>query len=334
VDAGRDLGVVDESGVQALRIESHGVELADVAEPRAAGEAVVRVTLSGICNTDLEIARGYAGFRGTIGHEFVGTVEDAGGGPIAPGERVVGEINAGCGACARCERGDPRHCAKRTVLGIVGRDGAHAELLRLPARNLLRVPDAVLDEQAVFCEPLAAACGVLERCPIDPGARVAIIGDGKLGLLCAMVLDADGVAPILVGKHASKLAIARIRGIETVDAGRAAERFRAFDVVVEASGAASGFALALDLLRPQGTLVLKSTFHGATPVDAARVVVDEIRIVGSRCGRFAPALALLERGAVDVDALVTDVLPLHRGVEAMERAGAPGVMKVLLRARP
>jgi threonine dehydrogenase-like Zn-dependent dehydrogenase len=320
--------------VRALRVESGGgVTVADVPEPRADGEALVRVRLSGICNTDLEIARGYAGFHGTIGHEFVGVVEDAGGGSIARGARVVGEINAGCGACALCQRGDPRHCATRTVLGIVGRDGAHAELLRLPARNLLRVPDGVSDEDAVFVEPLAAACGVLERCPMDPATRVAVVGDGKLGLLCAMVLQAQGIAPLLVGKHPSKLVIAGNRGIEVTTVEQATARGRACDVVVEASGSASGFALALDLLRPQGSLVLKSTFHGATPVDAARVVVDEIRVLGSRCGRFAPALALLERGAVDVGRLLTDVVPLEEGVRAMERAGAPGVMKMLLRPR-
>jgi threonine dehydrogenase-like Zn-dependent dehydrogenase len=316
--------------MRALRVEQGGVVLAAVPEPAAAGEALVRVSLSGICNTDLEIASGYAGFRGTIGHEFVGVVEDAGGGPLAHGERVVGEINAGCGACERCERGDPRHCATRTVLGIVGRDGAHAELVRLPARNLVRVPDGVPDEHAVFVEPLAAACGVLERCPIEASDAVAVVGDGKLGLLCAMVLAAHGVAPLLVGKHSEKLAVARRRGIEIASIEEARKRARAFDVVVEASGNASGFDLALDLLRPQGALVLKSTFHGATPVDAARVVVDEIRVVGSRCGRFAPAIELLARGAVDVASLLTDVVPLERGVQAMARAAAPGVMKLLL----
>jgi threonine dehydrogenase-like Zn-dependent dehydrogenase len=212
----------------------------------------------------------------------------------------------------------------------VGRDGAHADLLRLPARNLLRVPDAVPDVAAVFVEPLAAACGVLERCPMTAASRVAVIGDGKLGLLCAMALAANGVRPLLVGKYESKLALARARGIETGDVDDARRRGRAFDVVVEASGAAGGFDLALDLLEPQGTLVLKSTFHGATPVDAARVVVDEIRVVGSRCGRFAPALDLLARGAVDVAGLVSEVMPLSRGVEAMATAAAPGVLKILL----
>lgn len=308
--------------MRALRVDGGKVTLEHVPVPPADGEVIVRVTMSGLCNTDLEIARGYAGFRGTIGHEFVGTTED--------GRRVVGEINAGCGACDLCARGDPRHCRARTVLGIVGRDGSHADYLRLPEKNLLVVPDVVSDVQAVFVEPLAAACGVLERCAATRDARACVIGDGKLGLLCAMVLAANGNAPLVVGKHERKLEIARARGIETSSIGDAKKRGRAFDVVVEASGSASGFDLALDLLEPQGTLVLKSTFHGASPVEAARVVVDEITVVGSRCGRFAPALDLLARGAIDVTPFVSEIVPLDRGVDAMSLAAKDGVMKVLL----
>ena len=318
--------------MRALRVEDGTLSLAEISAPRADGEALVAVRASGICNTDLEIARGYAGFRGTIGHEFVGVVEE-GGGALARGARVVGEINAGCGACERCAGGDPRHCETRTVLGIVGRDGAHADLLRLPARNLVAVPDAVSDVEAVFVEPLAAACGVLERCPIDAETRVAVVGDGKLGLLCAMVLAAHGARPLLVGKHEAKLAIARARGVETDGIEGARKRGRAFDVVVEASGAPSGFDLALDLLEPRGTLVLKSTFHGSTPIDTARVVVEELRVVGSRCGRFAPALDLLARKAVDVAPLVSEVLPLDRALDAMKLAATDGVLKVLLTTR-
>jgi threonine dehydrogenase-like Zn-dependent dehydrogenase len=312
--------------MRALRVADGTTSLVDVAAPEPRGEAVVRVVLSGICNTDLEIARGYAGFRGTIGHEFVGIVEDPGGGALAPGQRVVGEINAGCGTCALCATGDPRHCPTRTVLGIVGRDGAHADLLRLPAHNLIAVPPGVPDAHAVFVEPLAAACGVLERCPIEPGTRVAILGDGKLGLLCAMALAP--LHPLLVGKHPAKLALAR--GVETASIDDARRRGRAFDVVIEASGNASGFGLALELLRPQGTLVLKSTFHGGTPVDAARLVVDEIRVVGSRCGRFAPALDLLARGAVDVAGLISEVVSIDQAEAAMRQAATPGVLKILL----
>ncbi len=315
--------------MRALRTAGGTVEVVDVPEPSDGDEAIVAVTLSGICNTDLELARGYMGFAGTLGHEFVGRVV-RGGGAFAPGTRVVGEINAGCGTCARCVRGDPRHCPTRTVLGIFGRDGAHADLLRLPARNLLAVPDGITDVQAVFAEPLGAAAGILERCPLSPGMRVAVIGDGTLGLLCASALAAAGAAPLLVGKHRDKLALADARGIETSLVDEARTRGRVFDVVVEASGGATGFALALDLLVPQGTLVLKSTFHGDTPIDAARIVVEEITVIGSRCGRFAPALDLLAKKAVDVDALVSEIMPLDRAAAAMERAAAPGVLKILL----
>lgn len=314
----------------ALRVNKKRLALKEVEKPNQADEALVRVLLSGICNTDLEIARGYAGFNGTIGHEFVGVVEDSTDRALV-GRRVVGEINAGCGNCDLCRAGDSRHCPNRTVLGIHGRDGAHAEFLQLPAINLLRVPDNVPDEHAVFAEPLAAACGVLERVNINNGDRVAVIGDGKLGLLCAQVIALTGAAVLLIGKHTSKLRIAERRGIDIATPKLAAKRKQQFDVVVEASGAASGFGLAVDLLRPKGQLVLKSTFHGKTELDAARIVVDEISIIGSRCGRFGPALDLLKKAAIDVDSLISEEYPLANGVHAMRRAGTKGVMKVLLR---
>jgi threonine dehydrogenase-like Zn-dependent dehydrogenase len=314
----------------ALRVDNKRVSLKQIEKPNNADEALVRVLTSGICNTDLEIARGYAGFKGTIGHEFVGVVENSSDRALA-GRRVVGEINAGCGKCDLCRAGDPRHCAARTVLGIVGRDGAHAEFLQLPNENLLVVPPGIPDEHAAFTEPLAAACGIRERITLSQTDRVAVIGDGKLGLLCAQVLALSGASLLLIGKHSSKLRIAERRGIETTGPKEAAKRNRQFDVVVEASGAASGFNLALSLLRPQGKLVLKSTFHGKTELDAAGIVVDEISIVGSRCGRFAPALDLLKKGAVDVDSLISEEYPLSRGVHAMRRAAAKGVLKVLLR---
>ena len=308
----------------ALRVNKKRLSVQDIPKPHNADEVLVRVLLSGICNTDLEIARGYAGFNGTIGHEFVGIDE-------ATGRRVVGEINAGCGKCELCSEGDPRHCANRTVLGIHGRDGAHAEFLQLPAVNLIAVPDNIPDEHAAFTEPLAAACGILERVPVTRDDRVAVIGDGKLGLLCAQVVALTGALTLLIGKHDEKLRIAARRGIETTKPKDAAKPTREFDVVVEASGAASGFNLALDLLRPKGRLVLKSTFHGTTEINAARVVVDEISIVGSRCGRFAPALDLLKRNAIDVDSLISEEYPLSKGVHAMKRARTKGVLKVLLR---
>lgn len=331
--------------MRALRLQNGQLSVSDVAEPIVDVEALVRVTLSGICNTDLEIARGYAGFEGTLGHEFVGVIEEvSGAGAVARplgrtqsdatprvGQRVVGEINAGCGVCDLCRAGDPRHCPKRTVLGIVGRDGAHAEFLKLPLVNLLPVPDEIPDERAVFTEPLAAACGILERVSINEETKVAVIGDGKLGLLCAQVLATTGTGVTLIGKHKAKLAIAERRGIETNTIAEANKRKGEFGVVVEASGSPTGFALAVELLHPRGVLVLKSTFHGVTEIDAAPLVVNEISVVGSRCGRFAPALQLLKQDAVDVGSLISDEFALSDGVSAMRRAAERDVMKVLLR---
>jgi len=333
--------------MKALRYENRELKIADVAKPIGDGEAVVRVTLSGICNTDLEIARGYAGFQGTIGHEFVGVIESlsearaSARAPnpsepsmtvgLAPGQRVVGEINAGCGVCDLCRSGDPRHCPQRTVLGIVGRDGAHAEFLKLPMVNLLPVPREIPDEHAVFAEPLAAACGILERAVVSEDTNLAVIGDGKLGLLCAQVLATTGAAVTLIGKHQNKLQIAARRSLETITVEQASSRTRQFDLVVEASGSSSGFQLALDVLRPRGVLVLKSTFHGPTEMNAARIVVDEISVVGSRCGRFAPALELLRSNTIDVESLISEEFALADGVRAMERAAESNVLKVLLR---
>jgi threonine dehydrogenase-like Zn-dependent dehydrogenase len=318
----------------ALRYEGNQLAVAEIAKPQRAEEAIVRVTLSGICNTDLEIVRGYAGFEGTLGHEFVGVVEESPAGrEDLRGRRVVGEINAGCGRCELCRGGDTRHCPERTVLGIVGRDGAFAEYLSLPAENLLIVPDEVADERAVFTEPLAAACGIVERVNVTKEMRVGVVGDGKLGLLCAQALKVlTGASVTLVGKHGSKLGIAARRGVGTVLLDELdASADRSFDAVVEASGSPAGLRTALALVRPRGTLVLKSTFHGATEINLAPVVVDEIQIVGSRCGRFRPALELLRQGSVDVESLVTEEHALADGPRALERAAAPGVLKVLLR---
>ena len=317
----------------ALRVNKKTIAVRKIAKPVAGREALIRVLLSGICNTDLEIARGYAGFKGTIGHEFVGVVEESASRTLI-GKRVVGEINAGCGKCPLCLSSDPRHCPNRTVLGIVGRDGAHAEFLRLPVENLLPVPTKITNEHAVFTEPLAAACGILERAKIARTDRVAVIGDGKLGLLCAQVVALTGAEMLLIGKHDSKLRIAQRRGIETSTPPGTLNRKGSFDVVIDASGAAPGFELALNLLRPKGRLILKSTFNAPTTIDAARIVVDEISIIGSRCGRFKPALDLLAKGAVDVDSLISEEYRLSEGVHAMERARARGVLKVLLRPSP
>jgi threonine dehydrogenase-like Zn-dependent dehydrogenase len=317
--------------MKAPRVEDSALKLATMPQaPRRAGEALVRVTMAGICSTDLEIVRGYAGFSGTLGHEFVGVVEQS---PDAAqvGRRVVGEINAGCGVCAGCRRNDPRHCPDRTVLGIRGRDGAFAEYLSLPAQNLRFVPDAVHDRQAVFTEPLAAACAILDEVAIGADQRVAVIGDGKLGQLIARALAATGCDLLLIGNHAEKLELAAKAGIQTMTRGavRVTPASR-FDVVVEASGKAGGLHLALDLVRARGALVLKSTFHGPVSLDTARLVVDEIRVIGSRCGRFDPALALLAAGRVDVEPLIAAEFRLRDGVAAMAEAARPGVLKVLL----
>lgn len=318
--------------MKALRVGHQGISVEDISRPDRSDEALVRVVKSGICNTDLEIARGYAGFLGTIGHEFVGVVESAYDAPDLVGKRVVGEINAGCGECSLCANGDPRHCATRTVLGIHGRDGAHAEFLTLPSRNLLLVPDEVSDDSAVFAEPLAAAYGICDRVEISPDKKVAVIGDGKLGLLCAMTASLASPSVILIGKHPEKLAIAKKRGIEGILLDEAAKLSRSFDVVIEASGSETGFETALNLAIPRwGEIVLKSTFHGETKFDASRVVVDEIAILGSRCGRLAPALELLASNAITVDDLITDEFSLENGVSAFEHASKKGVLKVLLK---
>lgn len=294
-------------------------------------EVRVGVRLAGICRTDLELVRGYAGFDGIPGHEFVGTVLDRASPLYA--RRVVGEINVGCGRCALCLADDARHCPARTVLGIVGRAGAFAEALSLPLRNLLPVPDGISDQQAVFCEPLAAALSVFEGLHIAPGTRLLVIGDGKLGLLVAQVAAQLGARTTLLGRHARKLEHAVRWGVEAQLESASATAGGRFPVVVECSGTAAGLRRAQDLTSPRGTLVLKSTYAPSQPpqLDWAGIVVDEIRVQGSRCGRFAPALQLLSRRAIEVDCLIDDCLPLSRGVEAFARASERGAMKILLR---
>lgn len=295
----------------------------DYPEPRVpAGEALVRVLRAGICNTDLEITKGYMGFRGVLGHEFVGVVQVG----EMKGARVVGEINAYCGECETCQRGDVTHCPNRTTLGIVNRDGALAEFLTLPTRNLHPVPASVTDAQAVFVEPLAAACEITERVHVRPTDRVCVIGDGKLGLLTAQVLHLTGCDLRIIGRHSEKLAILARRGIVTTTDPSSVNS--QFDIVVDCTGQASGFDLARKLTRPRGTLVLKSTFHGAQEMAFAPIVIDEISIVGSRCGPFAPALRLLEKRLVDVDSLLTAEFPLSRGLEAFQQARQKGVIKI------
>jgi threonine dehydrogenase-like Zn-dependent dehydrogenase len=317
--------------MKALRFTKNQLKLEEIAAPQNENESLVRVVRSGICNTDLEIVRGYAGFSGTIGHEFVGVVEKSNNENLI-GKRVVGEINAGCGVCDWCKKYDSRHCPNRTVLGIKGRDGAHAEFLRLPSVNLLEVPANVSDQQAIFTEPLAAAFGITEQVEIFPETRVAVIGDGKLGLLCAICLALKSENTILIGKHHEKLSLVESRNIEGVLLNDAVPKLnRQFDLVVEASGSESGFSTALELLKPRGKLVLKSTFQGKTNLEMWRVVVDEITIVGSRCGRFAPALELLANNEIDVESLISDEFSLSNGIEAMSKASEKGILKVVLK---
>ncbi len=292
------------------------------------GEALIRTSLSGICNTDLEIVRGYMGFRGILGHEFVGSVACADSAPEWVGQRVVGEINAYCGRCVTCRRGDPTHCPHRTTLGIDRRDGTMADYFTLPLSLLYRVPPSIPDEWAVFTEPLAAACEITDRVHLRPTDRVVVLGDGKLGLLIAQVLQLTGSDLVVMGRHPEKLAILERRGIRTQNAGEGIPP--GVDVVVEATGSPEGFSTARAMIRPRGTLVLKSTFHGDVNFDLSAVVVDEVTVVGSRCGPFPSALRLLEQRLVDVEPLIHEVYSLHDGLVAFEQAASHSVLKVLL----
>jgi threonine dehydrogenase-like Zn-dependent dehydrogenase len=317
--------------MKALRFEGGNLKLVNADIPVHGSEALVRVKMAGICKTDLEIIRGYAGFSGTIGHEFVGIVEDS---PEQSqiGQRVVGEINAGCGKCRLCQQNDPRHCLNRTVLGIHNRDGAFAEFLRLPPENLLPVPQSIDDRQAVFTEPLAAACEILDQVAIDRTDRVAIIGDGRLGQLIARVIATIGCVQVLIGKHPGKLKLASQAGIKVLNLDDLQfDSASRFDFVVEASGSPEGLTLALALVRPGGAVILKSTYHGTTELDTSRIVVDEISIIGSRCGRFEKALRLLESGEVKVDPLISRTYSMDEWEQALAEAQRPGALKVLFK---
>lgn len=310
------------------------------------GWALIRVRLAGICNTDVEILRGYHNFRGTPGHEFVGEVVDVAGASRQIkkrwlGKRVAGEINVSCSAygyrpvCDFCRRGLKTHCARRTVLGIVAHDGAFAEFLTLPLKNLYVIPASVSDEKAVFVEPLAAACEILQQLEIKRFAKAAVLGDGKLAQLIALVLRAAGCGVVLYGKHDRKLALARRAGIATKRVlGGARDLMRhkeSYRLVVEATGSPSGLIFAQHITEPRGTIVLKSTFDGAAQVETWPIVVKELTVLGSRCGPFARAIALLRSGKVDPTPLVTRVFSLRDAAKAIRYAQESGVMKVLVR---
>jgi threonine dehydrogenase-like Zn-dependent dehydrogenase len=323
--------------MRALWLESGHVRVRDdLPSPSPpAGECRVRVTLAGVCATDLALARGYMHFRGVPGHEFTGVALD---GPLA-GRRVVGEINAGCGACPECATGDARHCPHRTVLGILGRPGAFAEELLLPARNLLPVPDGVSDEAAVFAEPLAAALHLVEQIPDPRGTPVLVAGDGRLGLLCAHALALAGARVTVAGRHPERAELLpagarHVTGLLEADGvpGDFAPREPLFPVAVEATGDPHALPRLLRHVTPRGTAVLKTTCEGASTLNFAGVVVNEQHIVGSRCGRLAPALDVLARGGVPVERFVQARYPLARAAEALEHAGRRGVLKTCIAA--
>lgn len=325
--------------MRALVLTDHGPFLdTDHPAPQPeAGEALIRVRLAGVCATDLQLSAGYkGGYRGVLGHEFVGEVAAAPDAPQWVGRRVVGELNVGCGRCALCRRGLGKHCRQRQSLGIIGRDGAFADYLTLPIANLHIVPDALSDEQAVFVEPLAAALQILEQVHLSPASRVFVLGDGRLGQLVAQVLATTGCDLTVIGRNPQKLQLLNEAGVTTTHLATPAllEQLAATpaDVVVEVTGSPAGFAQARRLVRPQGVLVLKSTFAGALPdFDASSLVVDEVTVLGSRCGPFAPALRLLEAGRVQVTPLIQARFSLDEAVTALRHAGRKGVLKVLIR---
>jgi alcohol dehydrogenase len=309
---------------QSLRLESHRPEPA-----AAMGDALLRVRQAGICTTDLEICKGYMNFAGVLGHEFVADVVQSPDATLV-GKRVVGEINCVCTTCERCLRGLKNHCPNRTVLGILRRDGAFADFVRLPTINLHPLPDLIDDDQAVFVEPLAAAFAVLRDARIDARTMVTVLGDGRLGMLCAQVIRNAGAPVRLVGRNPSKLALCdkwEIKSRLVADIQPRADQ----DVIVDCTGSPEGLELALRMVRPRGTVVLKSTFAAGKPMNLASVVIDEVSVVGSRCGPFPQAIEALARREVDVLSLIHRRYRLDQGVDAMNTAGQRGVLKVLLK---
>lgn len=295
------------------------------------GEALVKLSMAGICNTDYELTKGYMGFKGILGHEFVGVVEEVNHeNKNLLGKRVVGEINCGCNNCEWCYQGLERHCPNRQTLGIWQKDGCMAEYVAMPLETLIEVPENVSDEQAVFVEPLAAGLEILEQLHIQPIQKVVILGDGKLGLTTALALNSSNIDVLLVGKHQNKLDIAKAQGVKTKLLENM-EIKKEWDFVVEATGSISGFEMALNLTKPRGTLVLKSTVAASKEFNLAPIVIDEIRVQGSRCGRFAPALRLLASGKIDFKPLISGIYSVDKALEAFEKNKENGVLKVLLK---
>jgi threonine dehydrogenase-like Zn-dependent dehydrogenase len=315
--------------MKAVWLESNQIDLRDIPQQRKPGEALIKIRKAGICSTDLELVKGYYPYTGVLGHEFVGEVMEAEDASWV-GQRVVGEINVSCYQCEQCLNGRPMHCENRTVLGIVNRDGVFAQFTNLPITNLHRVPDAVPDDMAVFTEPLAAALEIQQQVQIKPTDRVLLIGAGRLGQLIAQTLALTGCALRVVARHAHQQGLLKMRGIRIISEEEI-QPWR-WDVVVEATGSPSGFSLARRAIRPRGTLVMKSTYKGEMSLNFSSIVVDEINIVGSRCGPFAPALRLMESRQVDPTVLIAHEFKLEEGLKAFERAAEAGVLKVLVEA--
>lgn len=315
--------------MKALWLENNKIELREIPQPQKPNEVLVKICKAGICSTDLELVKGYYPYTGVIGHEFVGEVISSPEGlGVRAGDRVVGEINAVCNQCEQCVSGRPTHCENRTVLGIMNRDGTFAEFTQLPLANLHKVPASVSDEMAVFTEPLAAALEIQEQINIQPGDRVLLVGAGRLGQLIAQTLALTGCDLRVVARHKRQRELLTARGIRIIDEADV-QKWR-WDVVVEATGSPGGFALARQAIRPRGTLVLKSTYKGEMSVDFSSIVVDEVNIVGSRCGPFEPALRLMESKQVDPTVLIDDQFSLGEAVRAFERAAQAGTLKVLI----
>lgn len=303
--------------------------IGDHPEPlRREGESLIRVHIAGICNTDLEIARGYMGYSGIVGHEFVGVVEESDTAGLT-GKRVVGEINIACGECDLCASGMRSHCPARAVLGILDHPGTMADVCVLPDENLHVIPDNLPDEAAVFCEPLAAAFEILEQVSIEPGLRAVVLGDGKLGLLVSQVLKGAGADVLLAGRSPEKLSLARGWSIDVVTADELLDG--GWDLVVDCTGSTEGFDKALTLVRPRGIIVVKTTVAQKFSINLAPLVINEITVIGSRCGPFGPALDALSQGGVNVREMISHTFPLERAIEAFEVASKPETLKVLLR---
>lgn len=313
--------------MNALWLEDNRISLRDIPQPGNPNEALIRIRKAGICSTDLELVKGYYPYTGVIGHEFVGEVIDAQDASWI-GQRVVGEINAVCHECEQCLHGRSSHCENRTVLGIVNRNGTFAECTQLPIANLHRVPDSVPDEMAVFTEPLAAALEIQTQIQIKPGERVLLVGAGRLGQLIAQTLALTGCDLRVVARHAHQQNLLKGRGIRIISEAEI-QPWR-WDIVVEATGSPSGFSLARRAIRPRGTMVLKSTYKGEMSVNFSSIVVDEIKLLGSRCGPFEPALRLMESRQVDPTVLIANEFRLGEALKAFERAAETGVLKVLV----